>query len=293
MGIKIVPLVATATPFSTQITKQTVIARRVVSQTLTGRLVPTLSISSDDFTTTSTQPKVHKRFVHFDLASSNVSPDHDLYDPTNRYGYYDDEYTKGYYIDTVTYFIWLQAPGGTPDPTKAHPSWAIQSESPDGPNQSGSVTSSISYNTDASIGAFGPSGVGNIGAGHGFSSSHTHVTTDFLFTQHSSANLLHHKLEMKQMADGTPYVSGSTYTNYYGDLIGLPALALSNLPLPGQAVWMNIDDAGLVDTIDLHVMVKPYYMLAETGMAAPPQVNPESPTDWLRTFSIDFTTLGN
>ena len=206
MALKIVPLVATATPFSNQITKQTVIARRVVSQTLTDGLVPTLSISSNDFTSTSSQPKVHKRFVHFDLASSNVRPDHDLYNATNRYGYYDDENSKGYYIETVAYFIWLQTWGDTPDPTKAHPSWAIQSESPDGPNQSGSATSSISYNTDASVGAFGPSGVGNIGAGHGFSSSHSHTTTDFLFTQHSSANLLHHKLEITQMGDGTPYV---------------------------------------------------------------------------------------
>jgi hypothetical protein len=88
-------------------------------------------------------------------------------------------------------------------------------------------------------------------------------------------------------------MSGSTYTNYYGDLIGLPALALSNLPLPGQGVWMNIDAAGLVDTIDLHAMVQPKYMLMETGMGAGPVVNPESPSDWLRTFSIDFTTLGD
>ncbi len=232
------------------------------SQTLQGRLNVMFTVQSQAFIDHSAQSKqVTRRIIHVSLDGSEYgAPSDNMLDQSDM---------RGFYLETLRYWIWLQSPGAAPDPTKPAPDWTIVQEAPDTGNQTGSITSSINWGFDASAGVFGDVPTANVGANIGVSNSTSHSLQDFTFIQSSNSTTLDHKLLMSQTGDGNPYSTSADLLNQWQDpfvgiqLRPLPELAKSNVPLVGQAIWMNNTDAGLVDKLSVQIMVMPHWVLIE------------------------------
>jgi hypothetical protein len=201
-----------------------------------------------------------RRLVHVDLDNSQISA---------AAGMLDQDTIRGYYVESIEYKVWLQKLGEAPNPDKALDHWSIFTESPNTSNLTGSISSSISWGLNASAGVFGDVPTGNLGANLGVSNSHQHTLSDFTFLQRSTSKVLHHRIYLSQCQDGSPYDNSASlidqWQNPFADMEfrQLPGMAKSNVPLIGQAVWMNEDDAGLFDRLTAHVAVSPHWCLVE------------------------------
>lgn len=230
-------------------------------QTITGRV--TIQGEAQAQTYQSPQHaggKVEKRVVHVDLNNSEIGAPINMLDQNDM---------RGYYVEWVEYKIWVQRLGEKANETTPLKGWSIFSESPNTSNSSGSVTSTISWGLNASLGTFGDMPTASVGGNLGISDSHSHSLTDFTFVQRSTSNVLHHKVYLSMCEDGKPYDNSSSLVDsaqnpFVGiQLRPLPALAKSNVPLVGQAVWMNEDDASLFDRLTVYIAVTPHWDLVE------------------------------
>ena len=231
------------------------------NQSVGGQLVANVQIQSQSFAQPSHANKmVERRLVHLDLNGSTFNA------PTNAI---DDADMKGFFVEWVRYKAWLQTTGDAANSDTPHSYWVIEQEAPNTSNSTGSVSSTISYGFNESVGVFGDVPTANIGANMGVSESHSHSITDFTFMQQSTDRVLNHYIHMTQCNDGTPYKSaGSLIDTGQNPFIGcqlrpLPALAQSNVPFVGQAVWMNNGDAGLVDKLTLWIYIEPHFLFVE------------------------------
>lgn len=262
MALKIATLPTFTQPFSQHQQNKSPLGTTSVDQTVKGRIVAKLQMTGDSFQLSTGQPKVAKKFLYLDLGGSEMGAGS---------GYFDKANMRGFYIEKLAYSAWLQSAGGKPDPDDASPNWSIQTEQPESANQSGSVSSSLSYTVNGSAGFFGETLTGNAGGGATFGSSTSHTITDFTFSQHSDARVLRHEIVMSSARDGTVYRKWSDLADNSApniikaqpNLRELPIQALSNLPIPGQAVWMNDNDAGLAESLVLNIVVTPLWQIVE------------------------------
>ncbi|SEW00877.1 hypothetical protein SAMN05444851_0836 [Aliiroseovarius sediminilitoris] len=259
------------------------------TQHFSGRLNAKFTVQSQEFLKTA-KTTTEKRMIHVDLDGSEFGA------PTNMKD--QDDY-RGFFVEWIHYKMWIQKHGESPDPAKPLKGWDILREAPNTSNQTGSVTSSISFGLDASGGVMGDMPMGTVGAHIGVSNSHTHSLKDFTFMQHSTGSVLAHEINMTMTGDGSPYKSASDLINpWQSPFVGirlrsLPNLAKSNVPLIGQGVWMNENDAALTDKVTVHIAVTPHWLLTE-GMYD------GSLHHWNTAFGgtfkykqeIDFTLLG-
>ncbi|MEM6375604.1 MAG: hypothetical protein AAF686_05145 [Pseudomonadota bacterium] len=216
-------------------------------------------MQSQIFPETSTTT-IERCMVHGDLENSEYGA------PT---GLLDKNDYRGFYVEWLHVSMWLQTHGEAADPKKPAPHWLIMREAPNTTNQTGSITSSISYGFDASAGAMADMPTANFGGHIGVSSSHSHTLTDFTFMQHSTAQVVNHEVNMTMTDDGEPYKHASDLINQWQSpfvgirLRDIPNMAKSNVPLVSQGVWMNNSPAGLVDKLTFHVAVTPLWLLVE------------------------------
>ncbi len=232
------------------------------SQTVQGRLNVMFTVQSQAFIDHSQQSKqVTRRIIHVSLDGSEYgAPSDNMLDQDNM---------RGFYLETLRYWIWLQTPGAPPDATKPAPDWTIIQEAPDTGNQTGTISSSINWGFNASAGVFGDMPTANVGANIGVSNSTSHSLQDFTFIQKSNATTLDHSIFLSQTGDGNPYSTSADLLNQWQNpfvsiqLRPLPSLAKSNVPLVGQAIWMNNTDAGLVNKLNVQVQVVPHWVLVE------------------------------
>lgn len=263
------------------------------SQTIHGRLNAKFAAESQEYFDSSGQNgRRTKRIVHVDLnGTSYGAPSNNILDQNDM---------RGFYVEWIRYRVWLQTPGAPVDPDNPAPApdWFISKESPDTSNQTGSVSSSISWGFNASVGVFGDVPTASVGGNFGVSSSHSHALTDFTFYQYSTANILDHKIVMSMTGDGNPYSSTSDLFNtLQSPFVGvrlrpLTSLAKSNVPVIGQAVWMNDSDAGLVPKLQVCISIQPHWVLFEGSMDVKfhGAVDTASPTLHY-TQDVDFTQL--
>lgn len=229
------------------------------TQDFSGRLDAKFQVQSQTFPVSPTKT-TERRLIHVDLEGSEFGA------PTNMK---DQNDYRGFYVEWIHYSMWVQAYGDAADPTKPLSHWMIVREAPNTTNQTGSISSSISYGFDASAGAMGDLPMTNVGGHIGVSSSHSHTLTDFTFMQHSTAQVVNHEVNMTMTADGSPYSHAFDLTNtWQSPFVGirlrdLPNMAKSNVPLLGQAVWMNTDNSPLVDKLTVHIAVTPHWLLVE------------------------------
>ncbi|WP_088283109.1 hypothetical protein [Ideonella sp. A 288] len=271
MSLKVNTLPNVTVPYSSPQVYKSPCGGYDLHQTLSGRLNVKLQLTGDDFVTTNGGPKVHKKFLYVDFGGSEMGVGSSQATGPGTQGYFDQDDIRGYYIEKLSCLAWLQRSGDAPDPDKASPNWTIQTESPEGTNQSGSISSSVSYNVNGSAGFFGDTPTGNAGGGVTFGTTRSHSVTDFTFAQHSDANVLRHEITMSQSRGGKTYSSwmdlvsdgAPNLINAKPELNQPPVLALSNLPIPGQAVWMNENAAGLAEQLTLHVSINPTYVVVE------------------------------
>jgi hypothetical protein len=262
MALKISTLPTFTEPFSQHQQHKSPLGTASVDQIVKGRIVAKLQMTGDSFQLSSGQPKVAKKFMYLDLGGSEMGAGSGYFDKTNL---------RGFYIEKLVYSAWLQRAGDKPDPDNASPNWSIQTEQPESANQSGSISSSLSYTVNGSAGFFGETPTANIGGGATFGSSTSHTITDFTFSQRSDARVLRHEIVMSSARDGTVYRQWSDLADHSApnvikaqpNLREVPIQALSNLPIPGQAVWMNDNDAGLGEKLVLHIAVTPLWQIVE------------------------------
>jgi len=272
VGLKVKTLPNYTAPYSDRQQYKTPMEQYDLDQTTQGRLTIKLQMTSDEFTIGTGQPKVVKRFLYIDFGGSEMGIDRNKASrPGTGAGHFDQSNLRGYYIERLQYSAWLQRAGDAPDPTKASTNWSIQSEAPESANQSGSISSNLSYNINGSAGFFGDVVTGSVGGGVTFGTSRNHTINDFTFWQRSDARQLQHEIALTQARDATPYSkvddlidwSSPNVVQTHPNLRELPTQALSNVPLPGQAVWMNDNPAGLAEKLTLHVTVNPLYQIIE------------------------------
>ena len=272
MGLKVATLPNYTAPYAQHQKYKTPLATYDLDQTVKGRLIAKLQLTGDSFQLSGAQAKVAKKFLYVDLGGSEMGVDpQKCANPGSGTGYFDRPDLRGYYIEKLVYSAWLQAAGQAPDPNRASQNWSIQSEQPESANQTGSISSSLSYNINGSAGFFGDTVTGNVGGGVTFGTSTSHTITDFTFSQRSDARVLRHEIVMSSARDGTAYRSSSDLADPGSPnllkaepkLRELPIQALSNLPIPGQAVWMNDNDAGLAEQLVLHIEINPTYVVIE------------------------------
>lgn len=231
------------------------------NETFEGRLDAKFTVQSQVFPSSSGD--VERRIVHVDLEGSEFGAPSNMKDQNDL---------RGFFIENIHYQMWLQSHGASPNPKTPIGGWQIMREGPNTTNQTGSITSSISYGFDASIGAMGDLPMGTVGGHLGVSTSHTHTLTDFTFMQHSDAQILKHEINMTMLGDGTPYTDESDFMDQWqSPFVGarmrpLSNMAKSNVPLLGQAFWMNTDPSGLVDKLTLHIAITPKWHIVQ-GMA--------------------------
>lgn len=299
MGMKNLVLPKMLVPFRKVCRRDndTVTGEHVADQTLAGRIDISVQAQSVSYRRPDADDIV-RRAVHVDLEGSEFGVGEGLRD--------DPEY-RGFYIEHVSYQVWLQHSGERPDVRRALNHWQIAQESPNSSNMTGSISSSISFNLSASGGLFGDTPTGNVGGGVGFSSSHSHTLNDFTFYQASSPNVLNHRITMTMTGDGTRYSAVKdmfdlvdAYNPFdYHTVHVLPGIAKSNLPLIGQAVFMTRDDAALDDVVTVHVAVQPRWMLVQLHRApgdpiSPPMIFSQryESTLLIESVDVDFALLG-
>lgn len=233
-------------------------------QSVGGRLVANVQIQSQGFSDPShAGGQVERRLVHVDFNGSTFNA------PTNAIN---DPDMRGFFVEWIRYKAWLGAadqpnnPGSSPVPAD---DWFIEQEAPNTTNSTGTVSSSISYGFNESVGVFGDVPTANVGVNMGVSQSYSHSLTDFTFMQQSTDKVLNHFIQMTMCNDGAPYVSAGSLLDFgqnvfFGcQLRPLPALARSNVPFVGQAVWMNSSDRGLVDKLKLWIYIEPHFLFVE------------------------------
>ncbi|MGH7087071.1 MAG: hypothetical protein ACREFN_19035 [Acetobacteraceae bacterium] len=260
------------------------------AQTIDGRVDITIQVQSQVFANlTHAGNTEEKRIIHVDLANSEFGPGRKMMDQNDF---------RGYYVQSIEYKIWLGTRSGLADWSTPLPHWSIVKESPDTTNLTGSVSSSISWGFNASTGSFGDIATGGVGGNIGVSSTHSHSLTDFTFLQSSTAQVLDHRVALSLCKDGSPYDNyGSLIDPWQNPFLGaqlrpLPDLAKSNVPLIGQAVWMNEDDAGLVNDLRVHVWVNPTWQLVEGWAAVKVDAKNTAITGWQPFYAdIDFALL--
>jgi hypothetical protein len=272
VGLKVKTLPNYTAPYSQRQQYKTPMQTYDLDQTVQGRLTIKLQVTGDEFSVASGQPKVTKRFLYVDFGGSEMGVDRNKATrPGTASGYFNQSNLRGYYIEKLQYSAWLQRSGDAANPTKASANWSIQSEAPESANQAGSISSNLSYNINGSAGFFGDVVTGGVGGGVTFGTSRNHTINDFTFWQRSDARVLQHEIALTQAQDATPYSSVNDLIDWsspnviqtHPNLRELPIQAVSNLPLPGQAVWMNDNPAGLAEKLTLHVMVNATYQIIE------------------------------
>jgi len=234
------------------------------SQTIHGRLNSKFIAQSQEyFDNTVTAGRRVKRMIAVDLnGSSYGAPSTNMLDQDDM---------RGFYVEKIRYRIWLQTPGAAADFNSPAPDWVICKEAPDTSNATGSISSSINWGFNASAGVFGDMPTANVGGNFGVSNSNSHTLTDFTFYQLSDSSRLDHNILMSQTGDGNPYKdTNDLFNQWQSPFVGvrlrpITSLAKSNVPLVGQAVWMNETDAGLVDQLVVNIEVKPHWVLIEAS----------------------------
>lgn len=122
-----------------------------------------------------------------------------------------------------------------------------------------STSSSTSFNVNESLGNFGPVPVGNIGGGFSVGWSFSRNLTDFAIVNKSSPQKAFHKYRLTA-SKGAPYerpndlVDVTVAGQFQGTpLYDLPDIAIANLPLISQAVFVGPEDAG---DVDLQILIR-------------------------------------
>lgn len=234
------------------------------SQTLTGRV--NIAVQAQSITyrpPDAEQENTERRIVHVDLDGTVMG--------AGRGKVLNDPDMKGFFVEAIRYQVWLQSTADAPNPAKAFSGWRIEKESPSTSNMTGSVSSSIHWGLNASTGMFGDTPTANAGGSFGVSSSHSHTLNDFTFLQHSTSTILDQEIRMSMCGDGTPYSTRDDLVDMggYFDLLHphilrpLPGLAISNVPVVGQAVFMNHVDEDLVEKLRVCVALRPRWILMQ------------------------------
>lgn len=260
------------------------------SQTLSGRLVAKGNFGFQTFQDPNSPGKtIEKRTIFIDLDSSEFSA------PSNMLNQND---MRGYYVESIRTRMWVQDPTAYVAPNFAHPDWHIEQEAPNTTNQTGSITSSISFSFDASGGVMAADPMATVGAGINISTSHSHALTDFTYIQHSTGTLVDQLVHLTMTKDGTPYVNaGDLVNSWQSPFVGIrlreiPDMASSNVPILAQAVWMNQSPAGLQRHLLVAISINATYAFISGENDGILNAIPQSVTErFMNTIAIDFDDL--